>query len=95
MAALLYLKHAHNKTDESVCVHWVQDVYFQFFCGEEYFQARMPCDPTNLVRFRQALGKAGSREGDCLSDGQPVARGGADQTGAFSAACALSAQANV
>lgn len=59
MAGLLYLKHAYNESDESVCEHWAQDVYFQFFCGEENFQARMPCDPTNLVHFRQALGEAG------------------------------------
>ena len=62
MAGLLYLKHAYNESDESVCERWAQDVYFQFFCGEEYFQARMPCDPTNLVRFRQALGEAGVEE---------------------------------
>jgi IS5 family transposase len=37
-------------------------VYFQYFCGEEYFQPRLPCDPTNLVRFRQALGEAGVEE---------------------------------
>lgn len=45
-----------------MCERGAQDVYFQFFCGEEYFQARMPCDPTNLVRFRQALGEAGVEE---------------------------------
>ncbi|PYE21264.1 transposase-like protein DUF772 [Paraburkholderia silvatlantica] len=62
MAGLLYLKHAYNEGDESVCERCAQDVYFQFFCGEENFQARMPCDPTNLVRFRQALGEAGVEE---------------------------------
>jgi transposase, IS5 family len=62
MAGLLYLKHAYNESDESVCERWAQDVYFQFFCGEEYFQPRLPCDPTNLVRFRQALGEAGVEE---------------------------------
>lgn len=62
MVGLLYLKHAYNESDESVCERWAQDVYFQFFCGEEYFQPRLPCDPTNLVRFRQALGEAGVEE---------------------------------
>jgi len=62
MVGLLYLKHAYNESDESVCERWAQDVYLQLFCGEEYFQARMPCDPTNLVRFRQALGEAGVEE---------------------------------
>src|ERR1700761_4577736 len=39
MAGLLYLKHAYGESDQSVCERWAQDVYFQFFCGEEYFQA--------------------------------------------------------
>lgn len=50
---LLFLKNAYNESDESVCDRWAQDVHFPLFCGEEYFQARMLCDPTNLVRFRQ------------------------------------------
>lgn len=62
MVGLLYLKHAYNESDESVCERWAESVYFQFFCGEEYFQPRLPCDPTNLVRFRQALGEAGVEE---------------------------------
>jgi IS5 family transposase len=37
-------------------------VYFQFFCGEDYFQPGLPCDPINLVRFRQALAEAGVKE---------------------------------
>jgi IS5 family transposase len=53
-----------------VCERWAQDVshrdffraYFEFFCGEDYFQPRLPRDPTNLVRFRQALGEAGVEE---------------------------------
>jgi IS5 family transposase len=62
MVGLLYLKHAYNESDESVCERWAQHVYFQFFCGEQYFQPSLPCDPTNLVRFRQALGEAGVEE---------------------------------
>ncbi len=62
MLGLLYLKHAYNESDESVCERWAQDVYFQFFCGDDYFQPRLPCDPTNLVRFRQAMGEADVEE---------------------------------
>lgn len=62
MVGLLYLKHAYNESDESVCERWAENVYFQYFCGEAYFQPRLPCDPTNLVRFRQALGEAGVEE---------------------------------
>src|SRR5471030_658053 len=62
MVGLLYLKHAYKESDESVCERWAESVYFQYFCGEDYFQPRLPCDPTNLVRFRQALGEAGVEE---------------------------------
>lgn len=62
LVGLLYLKHACNESDESVCERWAQYVYFQFFCGDAYFQPRLPCAPTNLVRFRQALGEAGVEE---------------------------------
>jgi len=41
---------------------WAESVYFQYFCGEKYFQPRLSCDPTSLVRFRQALGKASVEE---------------------------------
>lgn len=45
MVALLYLKHAYNESDESVCERWAQDVYYQFFSsGQEYFGPRLPCD---------------------------------------------------
>ena len=62
MVGLLYLKHAFNESDESVCERWAENNYWQYFCGEDYFQPRLPCDPTNLVRFRQALDEAGVEE---------------------------------
>ena len=45
MAAPLYLKHAYNESDESLVERWAQDVYFQFFSGQVYFEPRLPCDP--------------------------------------------------
>lgn len=62
MVGLLYLKHAYNLSGEAVCERWAQDVYFQFFCGEAYFQPHLPCDRTNLGRFRSAIGDAGVEE---------------------------------
>ena len=62
MAGLLYLKHAYNLSDESVCERWLENPYWQFFTGEVFFQTRLPCDPTSLVRWRQRLGEAGVEE---------------------------------
>lgn len=59
MVALLYLKHAYNESDESVVERWAQDVYFQFFSGNEFFEPRLPCDATQIGRFRRVLGEAG------------------------------------
>jgi IS5 family transposase len=59
MVALLYLKHAYNESDESLVERWAQDVYFQFFSGQVYFEPRPPCDPAQIGRFRRALGEAG------------------------------------
>ena len=59
MVALLYLKHAYNESDESLVERWAQDVYFQFFSGQVYFEPRPPCDPAQISRFRRVLGEAG------------------------------------
>ncbi|PTQ76178.1 transposase-like protein DUF772 [Nitrosospira multiformis] len=38
MVGLHYLKHAFNESDESVVALWVENPYWQYFCGEEYFR---------------------------------------------------------
>ena len=62
MAGLLYLKHAYDLSDEAVCERWLENPYWQFFTGEVFFQTRLPCDPSSLVRWRQRLGEAGMEE---------------------------------
>ncbi len=59
MVGLLYVKHAFG---ESVVQRWAENPYWQFFCGGEYFETRLPCDQSGLTRFRQALGDAGVEE---------------------------------
>ena len=41
----------------------MQDVYFQFFSGQVYFEPRLPCDPAQISRFCQMLGEAGRKAG--------------------------------
>ena len=62
MAGLLYLKHAYHLSDEETCARWLENPYWQYFTGEVYFQTRLPCDPSSLVRWRQRLGEAGIEE---------------------------------
>ena len=44
MAALAILKQMHNLSDEMLCECWVENPYFQYFCGEEFFQHELSFD---------------------------------------------------
>ena len=59
MVGLLLLKQLFNQGDETVVAAWVQNPYWQYFCGMNEFQWQVPCDPSDLVYFRQRIGEAG------------------------------------
>jgi transposase, IS5 family len=59
MVALLYLKHAFNLSDEELVQRWSENVQWQFFSGMAYYEPRLPCDATQIGRFRRVLGEAG------------------------------------
>jgi IS5 family transposase len=59
MVGLLLLKQMFNQGDETVVAGWVQNPYWQYFCGMTDFQWAVPCDPSDLVYFRQRIGEAG------------------------------------
>ena len=52
MVGLHYLKHAQDLSDEEVVHQWVQNPYWQYFCGEETFQHELPIDPSSMTRWR-------------------------------------------
>ena len=56
MVGLLYLKHAFDESDESVVARWVENPYWQFFCGLCYMQHELPIDPSSLSRWRKRVG---------------------------------------
>ena len=56
LVGLHYLKHAFNESDESVVARWVENPYWQYFCGMEYFSHELPCHPTLLVKWRHRVG---------------------------------------
>jgi IS5 family transposase len=57
MAGLEILKYTYNLSDERVCEHWTQNPYFQYFCGEEFFQHNLTFDRSSLTRWRQRMGE--------------------------------------
>ncbi|MCA1634426.1 MAG: IS5 family transposase [Acidobacteria bacterium] len=59
MVGLHYLKYLFDESDESVVEKYVENPYWQFFCGRTYFEHELPCHPTSLVRWRRRLGAAG------------------------------------
>ena len=59
MVGLHYLKALYDESDESVVAKWVENPYWQHFCGEQTFQHDLPCHPTSLVKWRKQIGTAG------------------------------------
>lgn len=59
MVSLLILKYVRNISDENLVEQWSENIYFQYFSGEQHFQANIPCVPTELVAFRQRIGEPG------------------------------------
>jgi IS5 family transposase len=58
MAGLSILKHTCNLSDEVLCERWVENPYWQYFCGEEFFQHRLVFDRSSLTRWRNRMGEA-------------------------------------
>jgi len=60
MVGLMFLKISYNLGDLAVMEQWIQNPYFQYFCGESEFQWKFPCDPSDLVHFRKRIGTEGT-----------------------------------
>jgi len=57
MAGLAILKHTYNLSDEMVCELWIENPYYQYFCGEEFFQHRLPLDRSSMTNWRNRMGE--------------------------------------
>jgi IS5 family transposase len=62
MVGLLLVKQLKNVSDEEVCRLWRDSPYVQYFCGEQFFQWGQPCNPSDLVHFRNRIGEKGVEE---------------------------------
>jgi IS5 family transposase len=56
MVGLLLLKHIYDLSDERVCERWVENPYYQYFTGEEFFQHRFPHERSGLSHWRERIG---------------------------------------
>jgi len=56
MVGLQYLKYAFNESDESVVARWVENPYWQYFCGFTHLQHECPIHPSSMSRWRKRVG---------------------------------------
>jgi transposase, IS5 family len=57
VAGLFILKHMHNLSDEVLCARWLENPYYQYFCGELSFCHKLPFDRSSMTRWRRRLGE--------------------------------------
>lgn len=62
LLSLLYLKHAFDLSDEELVARWSENVVWQYFSGQDYYTPALPCDATQIGRFRKTIGEAGVEE---------------------------------
>lgn len=62
MISLLLLKQMFNKGDETVVEEWIRNPYWQYLSGFDTFQWKFPCEPSDLVHFRNRIGKEGIKQ---------------------------------
>jgi IS5 family transposase len=60
ITGMLLLKRMFSESDESVIERWIENPYWQYFCGEVYFRHEPPFDRTELIKFRKRIGEEGA-----------------------------------
>jgi IS5 family transposase len=56
MIGMFLLKHSYALSDEQVWDRWVQDPYFQYFTGEEFFQHELRHERSGMSHWRKRIG---------------------------------------
>ena len=57
MLGLEYLKYLYDESDEQIVIKYVENPYYQYFCGNQHFEHHLPIDPSSMTRFRKRIGK--------------------------------------
>ena len=55
IAGLFFLKQMFNVSDDDLPGRWVENPYWQYFCGETYFQHDFPIHPTSMTKWRRRM----------------------------------------
>jgi transposase, IS5 family len=59
ISGLFMLQHYYGLSDEATVQNWIENPYWQFFCGYDFMQWKFPIDPSSLSRWRSRLGEKG------------------------------------
>ena len=59
MVGLTFLKYMFALSDQEVLDNWVENPYWQYFCGGEFFEHEPPTDQTVMSRWRKRAGETG------------------------------------
>ena len=59
VTGILMLQHMYGLSDEEVVHFWIENPYWQFFCGYDHLQWQFPIDPSSLSKWRKRLGEKG------------------------------------
>jgi IS5 family transposase len=59
VVGILMLQQIGGYSDEGAIEEWVENPYWQFFCGYDFLEWNKPMDPSSLPRWRKRLGKDG------------------------------------
>ena len=62
MVGLHYLKYTFSESDEALVDKFIENPYWQYFCGFQYFQHTFPIDPSSMTRFRRRIGSVGAEK---------------------------------
>jgi IS5 family transposase len=57
MVGLHYLRYMFDLSDESIVWAYIENPYYQYFCGEKVFQYAFPIDRSSMSKFRGRLKK--------------------------------------
>jgi IS5 family transposase len=59
VVGILMLQHMYGISDENIVYRWVENPYWQLFCGYDHMEHQLPIHPTSLIKWRRRLGEAG------------------------------------
>ncbi|MBI2721778.1 MAG: IS5 family transposase [Bacteroidetes bacterium] len=62
VVGIIMLQQMNGFSDEGAVEEWVENPYWQFFCGYDYLEWEKPIDPSSLSRWRNRIGKDGAEK---------------------------------